>query len=252
MMEVPGGRREPRRNAKVCELMAVSWPQPEPFGRLVPWALELERLGVTGFGWGAAWLDDAGRVRTYRNPITMADDDEGRDGLADVASTRFLVHLRRPSRLSTTQLADTQPFPAEDGSFAFCHNGAFERHEELRPRFAGRLRGLADTEVGFRLLQDQLSLGLDVPGALREVYRQLGGRANLGYLGSDGELLVYGANTWNPLWQFEFQGASVAATGLHSDDRSLFDRLFDGANHAVRVNDVAVVGSARERREASA
>jgi predicted glutamine amidotransferase len=232
--------------------MAVSWSEPQRFERVAPWALELERLGVTGFGWGAAWLDDAGRVQVYRNPITMAADDEGREGLGDVVSTRFLVHLRRPSRLSTTQLADTQPFLTEDGGFAFCHNGAFERHEELRPGFAGRLRGLADSEVGFCLFQDQLSLGLDVAGALREVYRRLGGRANLGYLGSDGELVVLGANTWNQLWQFEFQGASVAATGLHSDDRSLFDRLFDGASHATHVNDVAVVGPARERREASA
>ena len=240
----------------MCELMAVSWPQPEPFARVAPWALEFERLGVTGFGWGTAWLDEGGRVQAYRRPTTMAADDEGRERLADVASTRFLVHLRRPSRLSTTQLADTQPFTTEDGGFAFCHNGHFERHEDLRFRFAGRLRGLADSEVGFCLLEDQLAVGLNVPGAaggaLQEVYRQLGGRANLGYLGSDGELLVYGANTWNPLWQFGFQGASVAATGLHSDDRSLFDLLFDGANHAVRVNDVAVVGPVQERRAASA
>src|SRR5690242_7353186 len=119
----------PTEGAGVCEVLAVAWREPERFDRVLPWAAELERLGVAGFGWGVAWLEDDGTVHGYRRPTNLRDDSEGRARLAGVSSNRFLVHLRRPSRLSTVQVADTQPFLADDRRFAFCHNGMLERHE---------------------------------------------------------------------------------------------------------------------------
>ncbi len=90
----------------MCELMAVWYPDRRPFGEVLPWALELERLGVAGFGWGVAWLEKD-RVRGYRQVGRLADDERGRAELESVASGRFLIHLRRPSKLSTVQLPDT-------------------------------------------------------------------------------------------------------------------------------------------------
>src|SRR5438874_9720992 len=112
----------------MCELIAVAWDERERLGRIIPWALGLERIGIAGHGWGVAWLDAEGAVRGYRRATSLADDEDGGAALADVRSERFLVHLRRPNRLSTVQLADTQPFvdsPEEGGpgTFAFCHNG---------------------------------------------------------------------------------------------------------------------------------
>ena len=49
----------------MCELLAVATPQPIPFTDVLPWAAEVERLGVGGFGWGVAWTGIDG-VRRYR------------------------------------------------------------------------------------------------------------------------------------------------------------------------------------------
>ncbi len=225
----------------MCELLAVAWEEPRPFDRVLPWASELERLGVAGFGWGVAWLDDGGTVQGYRRPTSLRDDEAGRDGLDGVTSKRFLVHLRRPSRLSTVQLADTQPFLAEDGRFAFCHNGMLERHEDHRDRLGASLSGKADSEIGFRMAEEALTAGATPAGALADVYGRLGGRANFGYLDAGGTLAVYAANATNHMWSFELDGARMATTALHSDDRSVFGMLFDRAVDPVRVEGGAVV-----------
>jgi predicted glutamine amidotransferase len=158
-----------------------------------------------------------------------------------VTADRLLVHMRRPSRLSTVQLADTQPFVAEDGSFAFCHNGMLDRHDEHRERLGSSLAGKADSEVGFRMTQEALGAGATPTEALAGVHEQLGGRANFGYLGADGELAVFAVNATNRMWQFGLDGARVAATALHSDDRSLFRMVFDRADEPVMVEGAAVV-----------
>jgi hypothetical protein len=223
----------------MCEVLAVAGPKEIAFEAALPWARGLERLGVAGFGWGVAWSVDGG-VRRYRNAASLADDAAGAGALASVRSDRFLVHLRRPSRLSTAQLADSQPFldaESEDGvgTFAFCHNGFLDRHAELRPRYEGRLRGRADSEVGFEFFRERLGDGVAPADGLAEVHERLGGSANLGYLGADGTLLVYGGHAHNPPWRFEQDGLTVAATSLHSEDESLFDLLFTNATERRRI-----------------
>jgi glutamine amidotransferase class II-like protein len=237
----------------MCELLAVAWDRPEPFGRILPWVAGLERVGIGGYGWGVAWLeqgegDGRGVVRGYRHPTSIEGDPDGASRLSAVESTRFLVHLRRPNKLSTVELADSQPFvdAAEEGgpgTFAFCHNGFLERHEEIRPRYAGRLRGRADSEVGFVMLADLLAGGEPPDEALPEIHRRFGGKANFGFLSHDGNLLVYGGNPSNAFWRFRLEGAEVASTQVHSDDRSLFDLLFDRAQDERQVIDrVSQVG----------
>jgi predicted glutamine amidotransferase len=236
----------------MCELMAVAWDRAQPFGRILPWARGLERIGIGGYGWGVAWLDEgAGAVRGYRHPSSLQEDSDGASALAEVASTRFLVHLRRPNKLSTVELADSQPFVDADeeggpGTFAFCHNGFLERHEEIRPRYLGRLKGRADSEVGFCMLADLLAAGREPQDALPEVHRRFGGKANFGFLSAQGRLMVYGGNPSNAFWRFGLDGAEVAATQVHSDDLSLFDLLFDTAQRRRQVIDrVSEVGRTR-------
>jgi predicted glutamine amidotransferase len=229
----------------MCELIAVAWERAEPLDGVLAWAAELERLGVAGFGWGVAWLDqDAGTVRGYRNEASLAQDSEGAAGLRDIRSSRFLVHLRRPNRLSTVEIDDTQPFLDERRGWAFCHNGLFARAEELRASYAGRLHGRADSEVGFCFLQDVLEEGTKPEDALRRTLRDMGGTGNLGYLGADGTLLMTFGHPDNEVWSFRSGPATVAATALHSRDESLFDLVFPDATDRRKLapHDLVVVG----------
>jgi hypothetical protein len=227
----------------VCEILAVAWPEPRPLSVLLGYVRKMERFGLAGFGWGVAWLDGESVVG-YRRPTKVASDRAGRGELASVASTRFLIHLRRPSRLSTARLADTQPFVESNGSFAFCHNGSFRAHERYRERFAGRLQGQADSEIGFRLFEDLLPRYGEAAG-LREVARRLGGAANLGYLGADGRLLVRSGHRGNLVWRFRTEEGEMVATELHSRDDSLFELVFPHATERSVVQDIEDLGGAR-------
>ena len=123
----------------MCEVLAVAWAEPSEFDRVLPWAAELEHLGVAGFGWGVAWNDDDGTVHGYRHPTSVRDDPQGGSGWRGDLPTVPGALAGRAS--STVQLADTQPFVAEDGAFAFCHNGQLDRHEEHRGRLGSSLAG---------------------------------------------------------------------------------------------------------------
>jgi predicted glutamine amidotransferase len=212
----------------MCEILAVRWPTPTPFSTITPWAEKIEYYGLGNFGWGVAWLED-GKVKRYRYQGRLSEDSAAAGELANVASTHYLVHFRRPNRLSTVQLADTQPFLSEKGGFAFCHNGSFTREPEFREQFAGRLEGKADSEVGFRVFEQIMGGGVGAEEALIRTHQQLLGNANLGYLGSDGELAVFNSYPNNRFHRFSIDGAEVAATELHSPDDSLFRLVFPSA-----------------------
>lgn len=231
----------------MCEILSVTWPRPETFDRVLPWALEMERLGVAGFGWGVAWQDGLGQVEVRKSPKRMADDGSAIDGLRSVVSRQFLVHVRRPSKLSTVDAADTQPFLGRRGAFAFCHNGHLDQHHLYREALGARLSGQADSEVGHLMLEDRLAQGADPEQALGEIHQTLGGNANFGFLPAHGPLVVYGAHRTNPLWKFRLGDAFVTATGLHSDDSSVFDLVFDSATRRELVHGLAVVGDERSR-----
>ena len=218
----------------MCELLLAVWPEPRPSGEVLSWAAGLERFGVGGFGWGVAWRD-GDVVRRYRNPGRLADDATGRAQLEQVRSTHFMVHLRRPSQLTTIALADTQPFLADDGSFAFEHNGRLDGADGFRAQFHGRLEGRADTEVGFRLFEQLVQEGSEPAAALREVHRQLGGTANFGYLPAAGPALVYAGVPANDVWRFRLAGAEVASTALHSSDQAVFDFCFPESTERSQV-----------------
>jgi hypothetical protein len=59
---------------------ALHRPASEPFrlDELWPFTEKLERFGLAGFGWGAAWLEDRGRLGSYRDIRAFRDDPGAR------------------------------------------------------------------------------------------------------------------------------------------------------------------------------
>jgi predicted glutamine amidotransferase len=218
----------------------------EPFRIDALWAFteRLERFGMAGFGWGAAWLTQDGRLETHRDPRAFRDDPE-HGAVGRHETTSLLVHLRRPSKLSTLQLADTQPFADPDGRFAFSHNGDLRNHRESRRRYqaAGRIAGRADSEVGARWLEDAWAACPSPADALRSLHATFGGQANLAVLTADGSVVHYAGNTENPVFAFRLGRIGIASTALYSIDRSLFQLVAPDARdrRLIRPGAAAIV-----------
>ena len=227
----------------MCEILAVKWPEPRPFSAVAPWARAMEHYGSGRFGWGVAWLDEdaggeaGGRVRVHIDTGQMAADQAVAGELGTVESTRFVIHFRRPTLLSTIQLADTQPFVTEENDLAFCHNGLFAEREAFRPAYAGRLKGGADSQIGFCMLQDMAGEGVPVCDALAMVYAKLGGNANLATLDTGGDIALFSQHQTNRFWIFRLGEAQIAATELHSPDDSLFTLIFPSADRRAVVDE---------------
>jgi predicted glutamine amidotransferase len=224
----------------MCEILAVKWPEPRPFSAIAGWARVMEHYGSARFGWGVAWLDETGaggRVLTHLSTGQMAADEAVAGALGAVESTRFLVHLRRPTLLSTERLTDTQPFVTEQRDLAFCHNGLFRERETFRPVYAGRLKGEADSHIGFCMLQDTVGDGAPICDALAIVHAKLGGNANLATLDARGVIALYSQHETNRFWTFRAGGAQVAATELHSPDDSVFRLIFPRAAERAIVDE---------------
>ncbi len=207
----------------MCEHYVARAAEPFRLGDLWEFTERLERFGLAGFGWGAAWVAPDGTLHCYRD-IRAFRDDPGRDVVGGVETTSALVHLRRPSRLSTLGLADTQPFDDPAGRFAFSHNGDLLNHKAFRARYrdAGRLHGRADTEVGARWLEDEWRAGESVPHLLGALHDAFAGQANLAVLTAAGEAHHYAGNRENPVFTFRLGEIGLACTGIYSLDRSVF------------------------------
>jgi hypothetical protein len=213
----------------MCEQFVACSDRPFRLDELWPFTERLERYGIAGFGWGAAWWCGAGKLESYRD-LRAFRDDPGRESVGRTETQAALVHLRRPSKLSTLTPADTQPFEDPHGRFAFSHNGDFRKHRESREvyRAAGRIHGRADSEVGQRWLEDHWA---SAPGgAPREtdggllglLHETFGGQANLAILAADGSVRHYAGNTENPVFSFRLGEIQLASTAIYSIDRSLF------------------------------
>jgi len=205
---------------------------------VLPLAAELERLGIAGFGWGVAWHDPtARRVRHIVQPGAL--HEQLADAQASLGSERAdaaLIHLRRPTQLSTVGLADTQPFYSERHGCAFAHNGDFAHHETLRPQYLeqGLLQGKADSEIGFRLFEEELARATDpAPGeqALRRVHTRLEGRANLLALMADGAIAAYAHYEDNWMFSCRLGSWEVIVTALYSWDQSVFRMILPEADN---------------------
>jgi hypothetical protein len=214
----------------MCEHFVARSSEPFAIDELWPLTERLERFGVAGFGWGAAWVGEDGRLRSHRDTGAFRDDP-ARDAVGGHETTALLVHLRRPSKLSTIGIADTQPFDDPEGRYAFSHNGDLRLHRDWRSRYRlqGRIRGRADTEVGARWLEDEWRADEPVPHLLGTLHDTFGGQANLAILTARGDAYHYAGNDENPVFTFKLGKIDVASTGLYSLDRSIFRFAAPGA-----------------------
>ncbi len=214
----------------MCEHYVARAAEPFRLDELWPFTERLERFGIAGFSWGAAWLGADGRLGSYRN-LDAFRDDPGRERVGVTETTAALVHLRRPSRLSTLTLPDTQPFDDPAGRYAFSHNGDLRDYKSLRAAFRadGRIHGRADTEVGARWLEDAWDRGKTVPTLLAALHDRFGGEANLAVLQAGGAAHHYAGNGENPVFTFRLGRIGLASTGIYSLDRSVFRYAAPGA-----------------------
>ena len=228
--------------AAVCEHFVARSSEPFRIDELWPLTERLERFGIAGFGWGAAWLTNDGALTSHRD-VRAFRDDPAAQTVGARETTSLLVHLRRPSKLSTLQLADTQPFVDPAGRFAFSHNGDLRRIHAHRARYRaeGRLGGRADTEVGMRWLEDAWSDCPTPAAALCALHVTFEGQANLAVLTDDGTAVHYAGNTENPVFSFRLGSIGIVSTGLYSIDRSLFELAAPGASDRRVVRPGAVV-----------
>lgn len=207
----------------MCEHFIARAAEPFRLDALWPFTERLERYGIAGFGWGAAWIAADGGIRSHRDVRAFREDPD-RVAVGAEETTAVLIHLRRPSRLSTLTLPDTQPFDDPAGRYAFSHNGDLRDHRPLRATYreAGRIHGRADTEVGARWLEDAWDLQASVANALCSLHERFGGQANLAVLAGDGTPYHYAGNSENPVFAFRLGRIGLASTGIYSLDRSLF------------------------------
>ena len=214
----------------MCEHFIARAAEPFRLDELWPFAERLERFGIAGFGWGAAWLAPDGSLGAYRDIKTFREDP-ARGAVGANLTTAALVHLRRPSRLSTLTIPDAQPFEDPAGRFAFSHNGDLRDYRGLRATYRGqgRIHGRADTEVGERWLEDAWGSGGSVGQLLGALHDRFGGQANLAVLRRDGSPYHYAGNGENPVFSFRLGGIGVVSTGIYSLDRSLFRFVAPGA-----------------------
>jgi glutamine phosphoribosylpyrophosphate amidotransferase len=214
----------------MCEHYVARSAEPFRLDELWPFTERLERFGLAGFGWGAAWLTPEATLDSHLD-VRAFRDDPASAGVGAVETTSVLVHLRRPSKLSTLQLADTQPFLDPAGRFAFSHNGDLRQIREARRRFQaeGRIHGRADTEVGARWLEDGWGTMGSPADALRCMHQTFPGQANLALLLPEGGAVAYAGNSDNPVFTFRLGPIGIATTGLYSIDRSLFHFAAPGA-----------------------
>jgi hypothetical protein len=237
----------------MCEQFIARASEPFRLDELWSFTDKLERFGLAGFGWGAAWIAQDGTMQTYRD-VRAFRDDPGRDELGKHETTSLLVHLRRPSRLSTLQLADTQPFTDPAGRFVFSHNGDLRDYQGPRAKYRkeGRIHGRADTEVGQRWLEDAWSDAEPVGHLLGALHDAFGGEANFGILTPDGTPYHYAGNPQNPVFTFRLGRFGISATALYSIDRSVFKYCAPGATDRalVRLHSTVALDEAGRPTEA--
>ena len=238
----------------MCEHYVARAAKPFRLDELWPFTERLERFGIAGFGWGAAWLGADGRLGSHRDIRAFCDDPGGRAKVGAIETTAALVHLRRPSKLSTLDLPDTQPFDDPAGRFSFSHNGDLRDTRALRTTYrkAGRIHGRADTEVGARWLEDAWRDEEPVAFLLASLHDRFGGEANLAVLGADGTPHHYAGNGENPVFTFRLGRIGIASTGIYSLDRSLFRFVAPSATERRLVRQRVTVSLDRNGNPSSA
>jgi predicted glutamine amidotransferase len=213
----------------MCEILAIRSETPFRLGELLAIGERLDAWGDTGFGWGVAWVEPGTHgVQLYKEPTSLVGAVGPYGAIGDRHASVAFLHLRSPSDPTTVAMPDTQPFLNRSG-FAYAHNGYLPAHDELRPRYAGRFIGRADSEIGSLVFEDLLAKHAP-EAAMREVHRAMGGdRANMIALFPDGRLYVYASHVGNLLFALRDVDREVIVSSMHVLDDHLVRQLYPGA-----------------------
>src|SRR5258707_12563359 len=98
----------------MCEHYVARASEPFRLDELWPFTDRLERYGIAGFGWGAAWLTAEGRLASYRD-LRAFRDDPGREALGATETIAALANLRGPRSPPTPAMADPRPLTDPPG-----------------------------------------------------------------------------------------------------------------------------------------
>ena len=217
----------------MCEQFVARAAEPFRLDELWPFAEQLERYGLAGFGWGAAWLTPtagsaaiATSARSATTPAATASAPSRRPSV--------LVHLRRPSRLSTLSLPDTQPFADPAGPLRVQPQRRLARLPRAPRRRTGRRAGSTagrtprSASAGSRTRWDDGSPS--TAPLLATLHERFGGQANL----ADARPPTAPPSTTpatprTRCSRFRLGRIGVVSTGLYSLDRSLFRFAAPGA-----------------------
>ena len=235
----------------MCEHFVARAAEPFRLDELWPFTERLERFGIAGFGWGAAWLARRRPARVLPRRPGLPRRPRARARSAPTRRRSLLVHLRRPSKLSTLQLPDTQPFDDPAGRFAFSHNGDLRDYRALARRTGpqGRIHGRADTEVGAALARGRLATTPEPPAdAARRAPRGSAARPTSPSSTATARRTTTPATARTPSSRSGSAGSGSSSTGIYSLDRSLFRSPRPGATDR-RLVRPGVDRRARPRRD---
>ena len=186
----------------MCEQFVARAAEPFRIDELWPFTERLERYGLAGFGWGAAWTRGDGRLCSHRDLRAFREDAEGAGSVGREKTTAVLIHLRRPSRLSTLQLPDAQPFDDPAGRYAFSHNGDLREWRDAPRPVPARGTDTRSRRHRGRRSVARGPLGRRAAAALKALHDEFHGQANLAVLTADGTPVHYADNTDNPVFTF--------------------------------------------------
>jgi predicted glutamine amidotransferase len=117
-------------------------------------------------GWGVAWRESDGTVRTFRSTRPAYADPQLAEVLGDVRATGGILHLRWATPGLPVRVENNHPFVAD--GLGFAHNGAIRPVSGLLALVPERerptLTGDTDSERYFRVILDRAAGGDLVAG----------------------------------------------------------------------------------------
>lgn len=149
----------------MCRLLGWSSAEPRTLAELLD-PHELAQLAALSRkhadGWGMAWYDEDGRLRTLRSREAAWRSPEYAAAVANVRSDAGFLHLRWATAGLAVTPRNTHPFVA--GGWALAHNGAIRPVDGLLPLLGAdaELVGETDSERYLHVLRERvLAAGLE-------------------------------------------------------------------------------------------
>jgi predicted glutamine amidotransferase len=149
----------------MCRLLGWVSDTPRPLADLLTYEqlaefTELSRHHADG--WGIAWYDGDGELRSLRSQAPAYEDDAYTEAITHIASTGAILHLRWATPGIPVQPGNTHPFV--HGANAFAHNGSIWTRDGLLDLLdeVPPLQGDTDSELYLlALLQRVRAQGFD-------------------------------------------------------------------------------------------